>query len=111
MVLSKLRTTKAQIRLRQCAGWSAPVLFATPEDRFSRIEAQIISFTELLMQISKLLLPQTGMSPKFDAALHCNILHGPEGQSVASQIADPGVAKLKLTFKKKSFRNKHSDLD
>ena len=31
MVLSKKRITKVLIRLRGCAGWSAPVLFANPE--------------------------------------------------------------------------------
>ena len=30
MILSTKRITKALIRLRGCAGWSAPVLFATP---------------------------------------------------------------------------------
>ena len=40
MVLSKKRITKAVIRLRGCAGWSAPVLFASPR-RFSRVEAQL----------------------------------------------------------------------
>ena len=30
MVLFKKRITKALIRLRGCAGWSAPVLFANP---------------------------------------------------------------------------------
>ena len=30
MVLSKTRITKALIRLRRCAGWSAPVLFVNP---------------------------------------------------------------------------------
>ena len=30
MVLSKMRITKALIRLRECAVWSAPVLFANP---------------------------------------------------------------------------------
>ena len=38
MILSKKRITKALIRLRGCAGWSAPVLFANPEDRFSHVE-------------------------------------------------------------------------
>ena len=42
MVLSKKRITKALIRLRRCAGWSAPVLFANPEDRFSRVAAHIV---------------------------------------------------------------------
>ena len=41
MVISKKWTTKALIRLRGCAGWSAPVLLTNPEDRFSRDEAQI----------------------------------------------------------------------
>ena len=37
MVLSKTRITKALIRLRGCAGWSAPVLFANPRRQvFSR---------------------------------------------------------------------------
>ena len=40
MILFKKRITQALIRLRGCAGWSAPVLFATPEDRFSHVEAQ-----------------------------------------------------------------------
>ena len=31
MVLSKKRITKALIRLGECAGWSAPVLFANPQ--------------------------------------------------------------------------------
>ena len=31
----------ALIRLRGCAGWSAPVLFANPEDRFSGVEAHL----------------------------------------------------------------------
>ena len=31
MILSKKRITKALIRLRVCAGWSAPVLFANPQ--------------------------------------------------------------------------------
>ena len=37
MILSKKRITKALIRLRGCAGWSAPVLFANPRRQvFSR---------------------------------------------------------------------------
>ena len=37
MILSTKRITKALIRLRGCAGWSAPVLFATPRRQvFSR---------------------------------------------------------------------------
>ena len=30
MILSKRQITKALIRLRGCAGWSAPLLFANP---------------------------------------------------------------------------------
>ena len=37
MILFKKRITKAMIRLRGCAGWSAPVLFANPRRQvFSR---------------------------------------------------------------------------
>ena len=42
MVLFKKRITEALIRQRGCAGWSAPVLFTTPQDRFSRIEAHLL---------------------------------------------------------------------
>ena len=41
MILSNKRITKALISLRGCAGCSATLLFANPEDRFSRIEAQL----------------------------------------------------------------------
>ena len=39
MILSTKRIKKALIRLHGCAGWSAHVLFANPEDRFSRVVA------------------------------------------------------------------------
>ena len=45
IVLYKTRITKALIRLRGCAGWSAPVLFANPEDRFSRGEAHVLDYS------------------------------------------------------------------
>ena len=48
MILSKKRITKALIRLRGCACWSAPVLFAKPEDRFSRVEAHLVNEVTLL---------------------------------------------------------------
>ena len=37
IIYANKRITKALIRLRRCAGWSAPLLFANPEDRFSRV--------------------------------------------------------------------------
>ena len=42
MILSKKRITKVLISLGLCAGWSAPLLFAHPEDRFSCVEAHFI---------------------------------------------------------------------
>ena len=44
MILPKKRITKALIRLHGYAGWSAPLLFANPEDRFSRVEAHFMIF-------------------------------------------------------------------
>ena len=41
MILSNKQKTKALIRLPRCAGWSAPLLFANPKNRFSRVEAHI----------------------------------------------------------------------
>ena len=43
MILSKKWITKVLIRVRKCAGWSAPLLFANPEDMFYPVEACIIS--------------------------------------------------------------------
>ena len=40
-VHSKKPITKATIRLWGCTGWSVPLLFAKPGDRFSRVEANI----------------------------------------------------------------------
>ena len=41
MMLANKRITKALIRLCEGAGWSATLLFANPEVRFSHIEAHI----------------------------------------------------------------------
>ena len=43
MILSDKQITKALIRLRGCAGFSAPLLFANPRRQFSRAEAHISS--------------------------------------------------------------------
>ena len=37
MILSNKGITVALIRLQECAGWSVPLLFANPEDKFSRV--------------------------------------------------------------------------
>ena len=39
MILSNKHITKALIGLHGCTGWSAPLLFVNPKDRFSRVEA------------------------------------------------------------------------
>ena len=44
MIFSKQRITKALISLHGYAGWSAPLLFTTIEDRFSRVAAHIQPF-------------------------------------------------------------------
>ena len=44
MILSKKRIKKVLIRLREWAGWSAPLLFAHPQDRFSLDEAHIVPY-------------------------------------------------------------------
>ena len=41
-ILSKKGITMAMTSLRRCEGWSTPLLFAHPEDRFSRVEGHII---------------------------------------------------------------------
>ena len=42
---SNKRITKALIRLRGCAGWSVPLLFANTEDRISRVDPHMIHST------------------------------------------------------------------
>ena len=41
IILSRQRIAKALIRLRGCAGWSAPLMFAYGKNRFSHDVAQI----------------------------------------------------------------------
>ena len=51
MVRFKKRITKALIRLRGCAGWSAPVLFANPRRQvFLRRGPIIIIIEEYILQ-------------------------------------------------------------
>ena len=47
IILSRQRTTKVLIRLRGCAGWSAPLLFAYGINRFSHDVALLFSYTDL----------------------------------------------------------------
>ena len=42
IILSKQRTTKVLVRLRGCAGWSAPLLFESGINRFSHDVAHLI---------------------------------------------------------------------
>ena len=44
MILFNKQITKVLIRLRAWAGWSTPLLFANPEDRFSRRDPYRISY-------------------------------------------------------------------
>ena len=43
MILSWMRITTAPIRLGRSAGWSTPLLFAIPVDKFSRVRAITLS--------------------------------------------------------------------
>ena len=56
MTLSKKRITKALIKLRKCAGWSAPLLLKKPEDRVSHAEVLMISDENKLNSIKSLML-------------------------------------------------------
>ena len=48
IILSRQRTTKALIRLRGCADWSAPLLFAYGLNRFSRDVTQLVDKDPML---------------------------------------------------------------
>ena len=56
MILSKKQIIKALISLRGCAGWSAPSLFANPDDRFSCVEAHIITVHQMYAMV---IMPQS----------------------------------------------------
>ena len=45
MILSNKGITKALIRLRRCVGWFVSVLFANPRRQFSRVEAQLGTYS------------------------------------------------------------------
>ena len=57
MILFQLAITKVLIRLHRCADWSAPLLFANPEDGPSSIEAHI-SLCSYLAGLDTLILAQ-----------------------------------------------------
>ena len=65
IILSRQRTTKALIRLRGCAGWSAPLLFAYGIKRFSHDVAHIwlIDFSIPINWMSP--FPNLGVSGAF----------------------------------------------
>ena len=48
MTRSKKERTKALISLCECTGWSAPLLFTNPEDRFIRAKAHIEALIYLI---------------------------------------------------------------
>ena len=58
MILSNKRIPKALISLRRCACWSAPLIFANPEDKFSRVGAHIVSQTGRMIPHAKKMLKQ-----------------------------------------------------
>ena len=57
MLLVKKRTTKALIRLRECAGWSAPVLFANPRGQvFWRRGPNYVGLQDVKILLARLFL-------------------------------------------------------
>ena len=62
MILSKKRITKALISLRGCAGWSAPLLLANPEGRFSRVEAHLLIVQKLIQHVITFTVHEDGIS-------------------------------------------------
>ena len=51
------------MRLSGCAGWSVPLMFANPEDRFFRVEAHIISYWERSSSVVECLTRDRGFEP------------------------------------------------
>ena len=55
MILSKKGIKKVLISLLRCAGWSAPLLFANPKDRFSCVKAHINDTNACLCRIKMII--------------------------------------------------------
>ena len=56
MILFKKLMTKALIRLRRCAGWSAPVLFANPGRQVSSRRGPFGYLLKLVLMISRMVV-------------------------------------------------------
>ena len=69
MILSNERKTNALIRLYVCAGWSAPLLFTSPEDKYTdviSVPSVNVSAAVFGHGVYRYTLPKTyGKSPKF----------------------------------------------
>ena len=52
MILSNKRITKVLIRLRGCAGWSSPVLFANPKDSNEYPHHMSLNMTKPVFRVS-----------------------------------------------------------
>ena len=69
MILSTERKTNALIRLRVCAGWSALLLFTSPEDKYTDVilvPSVNVSAAVFGHGVYRYTLPKTyGKSPKF----------------------------------------------
>ena len=71
MILSNEQKTNAQIRLRVCAGWSAPLLFTSPEDKYTdvilvHVPSVNVSAAVFGHGVYRYALPKMfGKSPKF----------------------------------------------
>ena len=87
-MLSWKRTTKALTRLRGCAGWSVPLIFACNKIRFSLGDSQLLSVDHLswltdvfiispheLTTIKEIVGVEFLNFDIFDAEPLCNILH------------------------------------
>ena len=87
MILFSKQITKALIRLCGCPGWSAPLLFATPEDRFSGVEAHV-TLTKEGLSVKTIMVIQLG-----DITLFKIFIWGGISSDIQSEIKFYGDAR------------------
>ena len=108
--LDAILMTKALIRLCGCAGWSTPLLFASTEDRFSRVEANL---TELSLSFVDGVLVFTQMNQRkhtstlsrrwFVSACMCLLINRVKMSEAFFLFTCPFISLSLINFSRKSI--------
>ena len=85
--LSNERKINALIRMHGCAGWSAPFLFTSPEDRFTHVKTQFVCI---------ILVPSVNVSScSFGHGIYG--IHTPENVTKITQVCKQEIYSIPLS--------------